>query len=71
MFKDMELQHTLKDDSTLTLGFEWWATARLKLGGGRMLTPLMMIQQCSSSSRAPVALARRFAIPPLIITFSL
>jgi hypothetical protein len=22
MFKDMELQHTLKDDSTLTLGFE-------------------------------------------------
>jgi hypothetical protein len=69
--KDIELQHTLRDDSTLTLGFKWRVIARLKLGGGRLLTPLMMIQQCSSSSRAPVTLARRFAIPPLIITFSL
>jgi hypothetical protein len=68
--KDMELQHTFRDDSTLTLGFKWWATTRLKLGGGRLLIPLMMIQ-CSSSSHAPVSLARRFAIPPLIITFSL
>jgi hypothetical protein len=41
--KDMELQHTLRDDSTLTLGFKWRVTARLKLGGGRPPTPLMMI----------------------------
>jgi hypothetical protein len=32
--------------------------ARLKLGGKRPLTPLMMIQQYSSSSQAIVALAR-------------
>jgi hypothetical protein len=76
-FKDMELQHTLRDDSTLTLGFKWWSIARLKLGGGRLPTPLMTFSsqrrrsQCSSYSQAPVALARWFAIPLLIITFSL
>jgi hypothetical protein len=38
--KDMELQHTLRFDSTLTLGFKWRATARLKLGGERPSIPL-------------------------------
>jgi hypothetical protein len=40
MSKDMELQHTLRDDSTLTLGFKRRATARLKLGGERPSIPL-------------------------------
>jgi hypothetical protein len=36
----MELQHTLRDDSTLTLGLKRRAMARLKLGGERPSIPL-------------------------------